>query len=215
MHRGQGFYDSNSIVVRMICIAVTGGIACGKSLAASFMRKEGVAVCEADTVAHSLMEPGSDVYRLVIEAFGPSILAKDGSINRNVLGSRVFNCTEELAMLNSIVHPAVRQKVEQWLAAQEASGEKMAAVVIPLLYEAGMATGWDAVLCISASPAVQMARLRSRGLSAEDSRGRLLAQMPVEEKEKRADFVIRNDESPEMLSASVTRVLKQIEERNA
>ncbi len=198
----------------MICIAVTGGIACGKSLAASFMRKDGIAVCEADTVAHSMMEPGSDVYRRMIEAFGPSILAGDGAIDRNVLGQRVFNCAEELALLNSIVHPAVRQKIAQWLAAQAAAGEKMAAVVIPLLYEAGMVEGWDAVLCISTSPELQMARLRSRGLSAEDCRIRLQAQMPVEEKEKRADFVIRNNESPEMLSVSVRRILKQIGERN-
>ncbi len=200
-------------MVRMISIAVTGGIACGKSLAASFMREAGVPVCEADTVAHSLMTPGTPVFRQVLDAFGTTILGIDGSIDRRVLGDLVFNHAARRARLNAIVHPAVRSAMAAWLAQERAAGVEMAAAVIPLLYEADMASGWEAVLCIACAPDVQMERLRSRGLDEAACRLRLQAQMPVEEKTRRADFTIWNDGSPEELSAAVRRTLKVIEER--
>ncbi len=196
----------------MIRIAVTGGIACGKSLAASFMREQGVSVCDADEVAHRQMLPGTAVYRKVVETFGPGILAADGAIRRDVLGGIVFQEPERLARLNALVHPAVREEMTQWLDREEASGTRMAAAVIPLLFEAGMAQGWDAVVCIACSPPVQMARLRSRGLDDAACRVRLLAQMPIEQKAARSDFTIQNDGSPEALSASVMRTLERIEE---
>lgn len=199
----------------MIRVAVTGGIACGKSLAASCMRTAGVSVCEADEVAHRLMVPGEPVFRQVLSVFGPGILAADGSIDRRILGGLVFNDAGKLAQLNAAVHPAVRDAIGQWLARQEVEGAAVAAAVIPLLFEAGMASGWDVVVCIACAPPVQLARLRSRGFDEAACASRLRAQMPLDEKIKKADFTIWNDGSPEELCASVVRTLKVIEERYA
>lgn len=197
----------------MIRIAVTGGIACGKSMAASFMKDLGVAVCDADTVAHFLMKQGTEPYHQIVEGFGPHILAADGSIDRRILGDVVFNDKERLGQLNAILHPAVKTEIREWLERQEASGSKMAAVVIPLLYEADMANGWDAVICIACSPALQMERLRARGFDEEASLARLRAQMPIEDKVKKADFQIWNDGSPDALSELIRQALKGIEEK--
>jgi len=203
------------VVVIMIRIAVTGGIACGKSLAAAFMQKAGVAVCEADVVAHALMAPGTEVFRRILDRFGTQILSADGAIDRRILGELVFNDGEQRERLNAAVHPAVRSAMAQWLAREETSGTRMAAAVIPLLFEADMASGWEAVVCIACSLPVQMERLRSRGLEDAACRARLSVQMPLEEKCRRSDFAIMNDGSPEELSASVMRTLKVIEEKYA
>lgn len=197
----------------MIRIAVTGGIACGKSLAASLMRKAGVAVCEADTVAHALMEPGTALFHRLLAEFGPGIRSGAGAIDRRILGDMVFNDSGKRARLNAMVHPAVRSEIAQWLAQEEEAGTAMAAAVIPLLFEAGMATGWDAVICIACSPPLQVARLQARGLDEAACRARISAQMPLEEKRGKSDFTIWNDGSPEELSAQVMRTLKGIQEK--
>lgn len=201
-------------MVIMIRVAVTGGIACGKSLAASMMEAAGVPVCEADAVAHALMRPGMDAYRAIVDAFGESILASDGVIDRRILGAIVFNCEAKRRRLNALLHPAVRVGIWRWLDEREQAGVRMAAAVIPLLFEAGMADGWDAVVCVACKPPLQMERLRSRGLDTAECQARLDAQMPLDEKVGRSDFTIWNDGSPDELSESVRQVLKGIEERN-
>ncbi len=203
-----------TFVVIMIRVAVTGGIACGKSLAASMMEASGVPVCEADAVVHALIKPGSDAYRDILKAFGSCILAGDGTIDRRILGDIVFNDEAQRQRLNALLHPAVRRAIQSWLGQQAGNGTRMAAAVIPLLFEAGMDEGWDAVVCVACSPAVQMERLRSRGLDESACRARLGAQMPLDEKVRRSDFTIWNDGSPDELSELVRQALKGIEERN-
>jgi dephospho-CoA kinase len=197
----------------MIRVAVTGGIACGKSLAASMMEAAGVPVCDADGVAHALMKPYEGGYRAVVEAFGSCILADDGTIDRRVLGDIVFNNEAKRQCLNALLHPAVRVEIDGWLERQAQAGVRMAVVVIPLLFEAGMADGWEAVVCVACQPAQQMDRLRARGLDEAACRSRLAAQLPLQEKVERSDFTIWNDGSPEQLSESVRQVLDEIEER--
>lgn len=201
-------------MVIMIRVAVTGGIACGKSLAASMMEAAGVPVCDADAVAHQLIKPGADAYRDVVDAFGACILAEDGTIDRRVLADIIFNDEAKRQRLNALLHPAVGVAIERWLAKREQDGDRMAVAVIPLLFEAGMAAGWDAVVCVACQPGNQMARLRARGLDDAACRARLAAQMPLAKKVKRSDFTIWNDGSPDELSESVRRTLKAIEERN-
>ncbi len=200
-------------MVIMIRVAVTGGIACGKSLAASMMEAAGVTVCDADAVAHMLMEPGADAYRELVKAFGSGILAEDGTVDRRVLGNIVFNNEEQRQRLNALLHPAVRAEIARWLEQQEQDGVRVAAAVIPLLFEAGMAAGWDAVVCVACQPELQMERLRSRGFDEAACRARMAAQMPLAEKVERSDFTIWNDGSADELSESVRQVLDEIEER--
>jgi len=200
-------------MVIMIRVAVTGGIACGKSLAASVMKAAGVPVCEADSVAHALMMPGNAVYNTVVDAFGSRILAEDGTINRSVLGEVVFNEAVARHRLNALVHPSVRTAIAGWLSQQEKAGEAMAVAVIPLLFEAEMAGDWNTVICVACQPSVQRERLGSRGLSETECRMRIEAQMPLAEKIERSDYTIWNDGDESMLSEAVRQVMNSIEER--
>jgi len=197
----------------MLRVVITGGIACGKSLAASFISAAGVPVCETDDVAHELMAPGTDVFRGVVDAFGAEILDPNGAIDRQRLGKRVFADTDQLARLGDLVHPPVLAAVRDWLAQCESELHRAAAVVIPLLYEAGWHSGWDAVVCVTVPDGIQLDRLRARGLSMDDAIQRVVAQMPTTEKVTRADYVIVNSGTKASLQEQTLRVWRSIVEK--
>lgn len=192
-------------------IALTGGIACGKSLAGQYMAEEGFPVCDADAVAHGLMSPGSPVSESVIREFGRDIAAADGGIDRALLGPIVFADAEKLARLNRLVHPAVVRAMDDWLAARPPE-TRAAVVIIPLLFEAGMDRGWDGIVSVISPASVQWARLLERGLSASEARQRLDAQWPPARKMERADWVIFNGGTREMLKEQVKAVLQRMVE---
>jgi dephospho-CoA kinase len=196
----------------MVRVAVTGGIACGKSRVVSYLRERGIAVCETDGVAHGVMAPGGPAHASVFEAFGGDIQDKAGGIDRQKLASIVFDDPGRMAELNRLVHPFVKTEVARWLVAREESGADMAAVEVPLLFEAGMNQGWDAIICVGCSGEVQEARLRERGLSQEACRRRIAAQMPLSSKVARSDYVIWNDGTERELEQKIEDVLKEIQE---
>ncbi len=185
-------------------IALTGGIACGKSLAASYMSARGVAVCEADGLAHEAMAEGTEIYASVVKHFGEGVVAESGAIDRRALAERVFSSKEDRRALNALVHPAVERAWSKWL---EDRRETMAVVVVPLLFEAGYGEGWDAVIGVCASRATRIARLRERGLTDEQAEARMDAQWPEMRKAACADYVLWNDGTPAILEAQVERVL--------
>jgi len=193
----------------MLRIAVTGGIACGKSLAGDLLSARGVAVCDADSLAHSLVEDDSTVYQRIVEEFGVGVLDAERRIDRGALGRLVFTNGEARSRLNAIVHPGTRKMWEAWLVDREADRD-IAAVLVPLLYEAGMADGWDAVVCVACSRTVQIRRLRARGLSDREAGLRIAAQMDLGAKIKIADYVIFNDGRQAMLEEQTVRVLGRI-----
>ncbi len=197
----------------MIRIAVTGGIACGKSRVASIMREAGVGVCEADAVAHALYAKGGPAFHQIVDTFGDTVLGADGGIDRRALGRIVFADPVRRLELNAMLHPQVKREVQSWMESQAASGMQTAAVVIPLLFEAGMATGWDAIICVGCSLDHQRARLRARGLDEVECAARVKAQMPLALKMGQSDYRIWNDGSPEELVGVVGGVLRQIEEK--
>ncbi len=192
-------------------IALTGGIACGKSLAGSILVEAGVPVCEADHLAHDLMRTGRPVHNAVVRAFGPDILGADGEIDRSLLGKVVFGDAEKRKQLNAIVHPAVKDAIRAWLDSRPLE-TAAAVVIIPLLYEAGLEEGWDAVVCVASSRALQWSRLLERGLSEEEARLRLVAQLSPAEKMNRADRVIFNNGTSENLKEQVLMAFRQIVE---
>ena len=197
----------------MVQIAVTGGIACGKSCVADFLEAHDIAVCDADKLAHSALAPEGAAYASVRAVYGDTILTDTGQIDRVKLGSIVFGDAEALAQLNQLVHPVVKMQLERWLAEKSTAGYRRVAVVVPLLFEADMAQGWDAIICVACPPDVQHSRLLERGLDAEECRQRVAAQLPLEEKMKRSDFVIWNDGTIASLESKIQTVLKLIEER--
>lgn len=196
----------------MRSIALTGGIACGKSVVGAILQECGVAVCDADHLAHALMRPGCAAHDEVVRAFGRDVLGAGGDIDRGRLGRLVFEDAEARKQLNAIVHPRVRAAWEAWLREQETAGAAVAVVIVPLLYEAGMDAGWDAIVCVQSSPEQQRQRLATRGLSEREITQRLAAQWPVSEKAARADYVIVNDGTVADLKERTVNVVNQIVE---
>ena len=199
-------------MTRRVEVALTGGIACGKSAAAAVLESAGVAVLDTDRVAHEVMAPGEPVYAAVVEAFGREILAPQGAIDRAVLGEKVFRSEEARAVLNALVHPAVRRRWRAWVAERRAADESCV-VAIPLLFEAGVAAGWTAIVCVTAEDAVARERLRARGWTDAQARRRIAAQMPVEEKAARSDYVIANNGTLEDLKRKVLRTWREIRQQ--
>lgn len=188
-------------------LAVTGGLACGKSTVGRLLAGEGLEVLDTDEVAHDLLRSGTPQTAAVAAAFGPEMLAADGSVDRKVLAPRVFSDPAALARLNAIVHPAVRERVGEWTRSVR-SRNRAGAVQIPLLFEAGIDTlGWDAILVVAADPDIVRSRLRQRGIDDEEALRRLAAQWPLEEKVRRATHVIWNNGSPGELADNVRTTL--------
>lgn len=188
-------------------VAVTGGLACGKSTVGRLLVERGLEGLDTDVVAHELMGAGTPETAALSETFGPGVLAANGSVDRKVLASIVFSDPAALGRLNAIVHPGVLARVAVWVRdvrARNAAG----AVQIPLLFEAGVeATGWDAILVVAASPETVQRRLRLRGIEEEEVLRRLAAQWPLEEKVRRATHVIWNNGSLEELAEKVRDIL--------
>jgi dephospho-CoA kinase len=198
----------------MIRLAVTGGIACGKSTVGAMLEGKGLPVCEADVLAHEAIRPGGAAYDAVVNAFGSEILEPGGAVDRGCLARRVFADRAERETLNSLVHPVVRRAWEAWLTDRPA-GTRAAAVIIPLFFEIREAAGWDRVIAVIASERQQFRRLASRGFSEAEARARMAAQMPLTEKARRADFVIVNEGSEDILARQTQRVLESILENSA
>lgn len=193
----------------MVRIAITGGIACGKSLVASFMAVRGVPVCEADELAHAVLGRGEAVQAAVVAHFGPSILDADGTVNRARLGQLVFADDTRLGDLNRLTHPEILRRLRNWVATQPAAVAAVAAV-IPLLYEIGDETNWDCVVCVASPEADQLQRLVARGLTETEARLRIRRQWPQARKMERADYVICNNGSRELLQQQTNEVVRQL-----
>jgi len=187
------------------CIALTGGIACGKSAALAMFAELGARVVDADDVAHEWMGAGREGAEVVAREFGSGCLRADGSVDRTALGRLVFGDDSARRRLNALAHPAIRELLRGWRDAVRRAGVPGVAA-IPLLYESGMEDDWDAVVCIVSDDEAVRARLAARGLSPDEAQARLDAQWPVGEKARRADYVIENRGTLEELRGAVARV---------
>jgi dephospho-CoA kinase len=194
---------------RAIILGVTGSIACGKTETGHILSSEGFKVLDSDFLAHELMGKGRPVYTAVVKQFGDEILAKDGEIDRAKLGAKVFPDAQARETLNRLVHPAVIAAAQEWMKDCRAAQED-AAVLVPLLFEAGWTEGWDAVICVTAPEAQIFQRLEKRGLLKEEARRRIAAQMSQAEKAARADFVIENGGTTEVLRLRIIDLVEKI-----
>lgn len=195
----------------MRVIGLTGGIASGKSTFAALLRKRGVPVVDADALARAVVAPGSPAIARVVEAFGPGALRSDGSLDRAFLAARVFSDEAERRRLEAITHPAVRRAMLAEVEDLAARGHDLVFYDVPLLYEAGLSEALDSVVVVFTPRTVQMERLRRRdGLPEEQALGRLSAQLPIDEKAARADFVVDNQGPEEALSNKADRLLSDL-----
>ena len=195
----------------MLKLAITGGIACGKSSVARLFAGHGVPRVDTDKLARSAVEPGTEAYQRVVRAFGRGVVGEDGGLDRGRLGELVFADPTGRRRLEGIVHPEVVRLLEVRLAELAPGGHDLVVIEIPLLYEAGLEHLADTVLVVTAPLEVRIERMGRRdGLSREDALARIGAQMPVEEKAARTPHVIDNDGDLEKLATSVERVWREI-----
>ncbi|MGH8636351.1 MAG: dephospho-CoA kinase [Burkholderiales bacterium] len=190
----------------MLQAALTGGIATGKSYCLARFEELGVPTIDADRLARLAVAPGSPGLVAVAERFGSSILRSDGTLDRAALASIIFADRSARADLEAIVHPDVYRRIREWFAKLPPS-TPAAIADIPLLFETGHQHDFDRVIVCACSPREQLRRLMERDrLREADARARLDAQWPIEEKARRADFVVRTDGSFSETDAQVRSV---------
>jgi len=177
----------------MLKVALTGGIATGKSHVLARLEARGVPCLDADALAHGVMAPGTEATQAIAERFG-DVLAADGSVDRARLAPLVFGDPAARRDLEALVHPAVYRAIAAGMRAFERIGGAALAVAdIPLLYETGHASEFSTVIATVCAAETQLTRLEARGLSREAAVQRLAAQWSADEKARRANYVIRTD----------------------
>jgi dephospho-CoA kinase len=170
---------------------LTGGIASGKSTVAARLGQVGVPVIDADQVAREVVAPGSGGLRAVVEAFGPSVLLPDGSLDRKALAAIVFTDDARRRQLNAITHPRIAALTMERSANLAAQGEPLACYEAALLVENGAAASFRPLVVVACAEETQVARAMQRdGATREEVLGRIAAQMPMAQKVAVADFVV-------------------------
>lgn len=178
----------------MLSVALTGNIAAGKSTVAELFRRWGATVIDADRLVREAQEPGQPVLEEIAARFGGKLIMEDGALDRAALRSKVLADPQALADLNRIVHPEVRRRRLELLAAARARGDRIVVSDIPLLFEADDPAAFDAVVLVDAPAAVRRHRLMaSRGLSPREADSMMAAQLDSGAKRPRSDYVIEND----------------------
>jgi dephospho-CoA kinase len=199
----------------MLRTGLTGGMACGKSTVSKMFSSLGAYVLQADALAHELYRPGGPVYLELVKRFGPEIVQPDETINRRRLAALVFD-GGRIEELNRIVHPAVFQRQEQWMAEiAEADPLSVAMVEAALIFETGAEARFDKIIVVSCWPEQKIARLAQRlGIGEVAARAELerrtRAQLSDEEKIRRADYIIDNSGPPEMTNRQVEKIFGEL-----
>jgi dephospho-CoA kinase len=205
--------NSASRPPELLRVALTGNVASGKSTVSAIWRELGAAVIDADVLARTAVEPGTQTFQRVVDEFGDAIV-KDGSIDRRVLRSLVFADEEKRKRLEAIVHPEVARLRQAEEARLAAAGERIVVNDIPLLFEVGMENEFDVVVVVDAPSHQRIARMvETRGLTAEEAAGMVAAQMPAHEKRLPATYVIDNDGTLAELRAKAQQVWTEIANR--
>jgi dephospho-CoA kinase len=195
----------------MLRVALTGGIATGKSYVLALLGQSGVPCLDADELAHGVMSPGTEASQLIAERFGRDVLDAQGAVDRRKLAPLVFADEHARRDLERIVHPAVYRAIAAGLRAFELiDAPKLAVVDIPLLYETGRAADFDRVVVTVCHPERQRQRLLARGLTEAETEQRLAAQMPALDKAARGDIVIDTNGSFDDTDRQVEAALKAL-----
>ena len=190
-------------------IALTGGIACGKSLFAKFLKELGIRLVDADDIVHELEAPGGDAVRPITSRFGDGVLAPDGGIDRSALAALVFSDPVARADLEAMLFPAVRARLSA------DGGTALTVHAIPLLFESHWESDYDTIVCIASPVGLQIDRMvRTRGYTRRHAEARLAAQLPVAEKIARSDYTVMNDSTPEHLKDKARRLVAWLKGRD-
>ena len=191
-------------------VGLTGGIASGKSTVAEILRNLGYVVIDADIQSRLASQPGTPGFKEIVQTFGEEILSSGGEIDRRKLGMIVFSDKKKRDQLESILHPRIQDSVRKEKARLSKEGIHLAFYDIPLLFEKNLEKQFDLTVLVLATPGKQVERMRTRNSLTEDEiRLRLNSQLPMFEKEKRADVIISNNGSLEELRIGVEAFLEE------
>lgn len=189
-------------------IGLSGSIGAGKSTVAEMLRKSGYSVIDADSIAHEGLKSGTSAYKDIVDKFGTKVLDENGEIVRRELGKLIFKDANLKEWLESLLHPYVQSKVRDIRHSLERSGADMAFYEVPLLFEKKLEKQFEKIVVVAVSPEVQKQRLKARNRwSDSEIEDRVRAQIPVQEKIRRADFVIMNDGTREDLEKKVSELV--------
>jgi len=196
----------------MLMVGLTGGIGAGKSAVSRRLAELGAVVIDADLLAREAVEPGTDGLAEIVAAFGPAVVGPDGSLDRVALGRHVFGDDAARDRLEAIVHPRVRARTTELVAA--APPDSVVVNDVPLLVENGLAGAYDVVIVVEAPVGQRIERLeRTRRMSPDDARARIAAQATDEQRRSVADVVINNSGTLEELAAQVDLIWREILQR--
>jgi dephospho-CoA kinase len=196
-----------------LSFGLTGGIACGKSTVARFFHDLGARIIDADRIGHELIEPGRPAYVEILQRFGDEILNPDGGIDRKKLGARVFASPEDLRELNAILHPRIIARTDE-LAREYQAGDAHAVVIVDaaLIFESRIGGTMRKVMVAWCRPEQQLERLMAKsGISRQEAERRIRAQMPQEEKRRRADYVIDCSGSKERAEEQAAAIYPELQ----
>ncbi len=198
----------------MLTIALTGNVASGKTTVADIWSGRGVPIVRADDLAREVVAPGSEGLKKVVHMFGEEVLTAGGDLHRGKLRARVFGDERERKLLEGILHPLIEERRRQWLKEREREGASLVVAEIPLLFEVGLEAGFDLVVLVTAPTRECLRRLvDDRGLDPEEASRIMAAQMPLEEKLDKADYVLENGGSREDLKTRALALLDLLRAR--
>ena len=191
----------------MLTIALTGGIACGKSTVAGMLSDLGASIIDADAISRSLTAPGGRALPAIRQAFGDAVFHPDGALDRAALSSIVFSDEKALASLNAITHPLIFDEMQSAAQACRKRGDEIVVLEVPLLFETGMEHLGDVIACVHCPQERQIERMKIRnGMTREEALGRIASQMPVDEKVRRSDVAIDTDRPLHELRTAVHKL---------
>jgi dephospho-CoA kinase len=200
----------------MIRVALTGGIASGKSAVSTYLREHGVRVIDHDVLARDAVAKGSAGLGSIVQTFGLGVLNEEGALNRPALGAIVFSDPARLEQLNQIVHPEVKRLAALADVEARAAGEPVILHDIPLLAETSQGSEFDAVLVVEAPMETRIERMvRDRGMTRGEAQSRIAAQASDQQRRSIASQIIVNDSNFEQLHARIARAWSKIVEMPA
>jgi dephospho-CoA kinase len=194
----------------MYLVALTGGIAAGKSTVAKRWVESGAVEIDADDVAREVVEPGRPGLKQVSDAFGESVLTDSGELDRKALARIVFEDPEKRLLLNSILHPLIRERTRELL--EKLQGEDVVVYTVPLLVEAAVDHDFDLVVTVEAPEDEQIKRLTSnRGLSEVEAKSRIASQAKPVERAARADRILNSNQDVHFLLRDADKLWLEIQ----
>jgi len=191
----------------MKVLGLTGGVGMGKSTCAALLRDRRVPVIDTDELARQVVEPGQPAIAEVQNVFGREMVDSNGRLRRDVLARCVFADSAARQKLEAILHPRIRKLWQAQVQSWRSENLPLGVVVIPLLFETKAETELDAVICLACSNTTQFARLQARGWTPEHINQRIQAQLPIEDKIEKANYLIWTESGIPIHAAQLDRTL--------